>query len=244
MKAFLCTLLILLNCFCPGKAQNKNESAIPEGIYLHTDRNVYLAGDYLFYTLYLKGNPGQMSKYAYLVLRDRHNSLITQVRVDIRNQMAFGSIYLSDTLRSDIYQIVSYTNCMRNEGEYSYFTKEVVIANRFDKKLELFDSTLYTGSPTASSGQFPINKTKNGNLIIHLDKNVFNTREKITFSIEAENVPLDSITRLSVSISEIIPGIPAEPSISTCFNNVDRQSITSEPGQDHRIFLPEIRRSD
>ena len=243
MKAFLYTLLILFICFCPVNAQNKYETVIPERIYLHTDRSVYIAGDYLFYTLYLRGNPGHMSKYAYLVLRDRHNSSITQVRVDIRNQMAFGSIYLSDTLRSDIYQIVSYTNSMRNEGEYSCFSKEILIANRFDEKLELFDSKLDTGPSATSSRQFPFSKAGNGNLIIHLDKQVFNTREKVTLSIEAKGIPGDSVTRLSVSISEIVPGIPDEPSISDCFNNVSGPSITSEPGQNHRIYHPEVKRS-
>lgn len=243
MKAFLCTLLILLNCFCPGKAQNKYEPEMPERIYLHTDRNVYIAGDYLFYAIYLKGNPGQMSKYVYLILRDRHNSSITQVRVDIRNQIAFGNIYLSDTLRSDIYQIVCYTNCMRNEGEYFYFTKEIVIANRFDKKLELFDSTLYTGLSTTSTRQYSINEAGNGNLIIHLDKQVFNPREKVTFSIETKGFPGDSITRLSVSVSEIVPGIPDEPSISACFNNFNKSSIILEPKQNHRIFHPEVKGS-
>jgi len=243
MKAFLYTLLILIICFCQVNAQNKYEPVMPERIYLHTDRSVYIAGDYLFYTLYLQGNPGHMSKYAYLVLRGRHNSSLTKVRVDIRNQMAFGNIYLSDTLRSDIYQIVSYTNCMRNEGEYSYFTKEIVIANRFDEKLELFDSKLYTGSSTTLPRQFPISEAGNGNLIIHLDKLVFNTREKVTFSIETKGIPGDSVTRLSVSIKEIVPGIPDEPSISACFNNVNKPSTTLEPVQNHRIYHPEVKRS-
>ncbi|MCX6302877.1 MAG: hypothetical protein NTW82_11910 [Bacteroidia bacterium] len=181
-----------------------------------------------------------MSKYAYLVLRDRHNSLITQVRVDIRNQMAFGSIYLSDTLHSDIYQIVSYTNCMRNEGEYSFFIKEVVIANRFDKKLELFDSTSFNGLSTMSPGQYSVDEIKNENLIVHLDKQFFNTKEKVTFSIETKDIPGDTISRLSVSISEIVPGIPDEPSISSCFNNVAKPSITIEPRQNRCIYHSEI----
>ncbi|MCX6254872.1 MAG: hypothetical protein NTV31_10405, partial [Bacteroidia bacterium] len=126
MKAFLFTLLILLSCFCSGKAQGRHESAIPERIYLHTDRNVYMAGDYLFYNLYLQGIPGLMSKYAYLTLRDHNNSPVTQVKLEISNRTAFGSIYLPDTLHTGIYQMICYTNCMRNESEDSYFTKEIV----------------------------------------------------------------------------------------------------------------------
>jgi hypothetical protein len=241
MKAFLCTLLILLNCFCPGKAQNKYESEMPERIYLHTDRNVYIAGDYLFYAIYLKGNPGQMSKYAYLILRDRYNLPITQVRVEISNRTAFGNIYLPDTLRSDIYQVICYTNWMRNEGEDSYFTKEIVIANRFDKKLELFDSTLYTYPSATSTGQYSGNIAGNGNLVIHMDKQVFNPREKVTFSIETNDIPGDSITRLSVSVSEIVPGIPDEPSISDCFSNIDKTTQAGEPRQNQYKYQAEVK---
>ncbi|MCX6254502.1 MAG: hypothetical protein NTV31_08510 [Bacteroidia bacterium] len=240
MKAFLCTLLILLNCFCPGKAQNKYESVKSERIYLHTDRDVYIAGDNLFYTLYLNGSPGHLSKYAYLILRDRYNLPVTQVRVEISSQTAFGNIYLPDTLRSDIYQVICYTNWMRNEGEDSYFTKEIVIANRFDKKSELFDSTLYTYPSATFPGQYSTNIAENGNLVIHLDKQVFNPREKVTFSIETKDIPGDSITRLSVSVSEIVPGIPDEPSITDYLSSIIKTTKTVEPRQNHYSYQPEI----
>ena len=79
-----------------------------------------------------------MSKYAYLIIRDKNSSFVSDLRLEINNQTAFGSIHLSDTLPSGIYQIVCYTNCMRNEGEKAYFYKEIIIANRFDEKMDLF----------------------------------------------------------------------------------------------------------
>ena len=243
MKTVLFIILILLNTFLLVPAQKNDGLLKPERVYLQTDRNIYLAGDYLFYSLYLQNTGSQLSKYAYLVIRDRYNVSISRVRVEITNQTAFGSIYLADTLHSDIYQIKCYTNCMRNGAEDSYFTKEIVITNRFDKKLEMFDSTLYTGPSSTSPEQLSINEAGQGNLMIHLDKQVFNAREKVNFSIESKSIPADSITRLSVSISEIVPGIPYEPSITDCFNTVDNPSVTVEPGQVHCIYHPEIKGS-
>jgi len=239
MKTFIFFLLILFNCFYSSEAQSKIESARHERVYLHTDCNIYIAGNNLFYALYLQGDPGQMSKNAYLILRDRHNSIITNVRLEIINRKAFGNIWLPDTLHSDVYQLVCYTNLMRNEGEDCYFKKEIIIANRFDKKLELFDSTSIDIS-AASRGKYSINEAGNGNLIIHLDKQTLNAREKATFSIETKSIPGDSITRLSVSVSEIFPDTPDEPSISDCFNNVIRQTSNSDLRQDHRNYHSEI----
>jgi hypothetical protein len=244
MRSFLITQLLLLNSFCSGTAQNNYVSAKPESIYLHTDRNIYIAGDYLFYSIYLQGIASQLSKYAYLVIRDRHNSSIIQARVDIRNQMAFGNIYLSDTLRSDIYQILCYTNCMRNEAEESYFNKEIIIANRFDTELNLFNPPSFNNTSVASSGQPSGNKLDSENVIIHLDKNIFNRREKVAFSIETKDILKDSITRLSVSVSEIIPGIPDEPSISYYLSNYDKITKAGEPGQNQCKFRPEIKGSE
>lgn len=240
MKTVLFTTLILLNTFQPISAQKNDKLLKPERVYLHTDRNVYIAGEYLFYTLYLQGNPGKMSKYSYLILRDHHNSLIIHDRLEIINRVAFGSIYLPDTLSSGIYQIVCYTNCMRNEGEEAYFNKEIVIANRFDEKMDLSTSSINAAASDTSSGRHSGIVNTNGSLIIHLNKQVFDQREKISFSIESNNIPDDPITRLSVSISEIIPGIPVEPSISECFGSNNKSSYTGESNQNHCNFIPEI----
>ena len=241
MKYLLFTLLILSTSCCSILALNNYELLKHEKVYFLSDKDIYVAGDKLFYTLYLKGITGQTSKYVYLVLRDRHNDHATRVRVELFNQMAFGNIYLSDTLHSDIYQLVCYTNCMRNEGEDLYFTKEIAIVNRFDKNLEQFDSTLYISSASATSDQYPAHKAENENLIIHLDKQVFNTREKVTLSLEIKNISEDSIMRLSVSVKEIIPGIQAIPSIVDYFSDNNKTVTPGEPTQYHSYFQSEIK---
>ena len=240
MKTVLFIILILLSTFRPVSAQKNDILFKPERVYLHTDRNIYIAGEYLFYTLYLQGNHDHMSKFAYLLLRDQNNWLVSNVRLEINNQIAFGSIYLSDTLSSGIYQIVCYTNCMRNESEEVYFTKEIVIANRFDEKMDLFTSPNNAGASDTSSGRRSGLMNTNENLIIHLNKQVFYQREKISLSIESNIIPDNAITRLSVSISEIIQGIPDEPSISEYFDNNNKSSFMDGSNQNHFSFIPEI----
>jgi hypothetical protein len=241
MKTFIFPLLVFLNCFYSATAQNKFESVKPEMVYLQTDRNIYIAGDNLSFSLYLKGNSKTMSKYAYLILRDRYNFPVTRARIEINNQSSFGYISLPDTLHSDIYQLVCYTNWMRNEGEASYFTKEIIIANRFDKKLERFDSTFYTYASANSVNSDSVNKAGNEILRIQPDKQIYNTREKVNFSIDAKNIQDDSIMKLSVSVSEIVPGSRNETSITEYFNNSYKAKKEGESGQDQYKYQPEIK---
>lgn len=236
----LLTILFFLNTFLSIPAQINKEIQEPERVFLHTDRNSYTAGDNLFYTLYLHGNPGHCSKYAYLILRDQNNSLITGIRLEINSQTAYGSVFLPDTLNTGVYQIVCYTNSMRNENEANFFRKEIVIANRFDEKLTQFPDQVKSG-PTEKdnskdSGSLPVKE----NLIIHLDKQEFIQREKIAFSVMLKSVTQDSISRFSVSISEIIPGFPVEPTISDFLSDNGKAPATGENDLYSYRFIPEI----
>jgi hypothetical protein len=240
MKKTAYTLLILFNSFCSITAQINYASLEPERIYIHTDRSVYMAGENLFYTLYLKGNSAQMSKYAYLVIRNYNNTDIIQARLEINNKIACGNIYLSDTLSTGIYELVCYTNCMRNGDELSYFRKEILIANRFDEKLELFTKLSNSLLPLNASVNDTVNRSGNYNLIIQPDKKIFNPREKISFSILSNSVPGNAIMHLSVSVSEIIPGIPSGPDISGYF--IHSSNIAGKNGSELNQckYYPEI----
>jgi hypothetical protein len=243
MKYILFTLLILSNNFSLIKAQNTRESQRPERVYLLTDRNIYIAGDNLFYSIYIHGNPDLISRYAYLVLRDHNNVAVARERVDLKNQMACGNLFLRDTLPTNVYQLVCYTNFMRNEGEDSFFTKEILIANRFDRNPELIDSINNSYQSSALSANYRDHISDNENLIIHLDKKDFKPREKVMFSLETRNLYGDSVKNISVSVREIVPGIFQNPPISDYFKSNTEYDVSSRSGRNHSDYHREINES-
>lgn len=239
MKRLIYLILIFLSCFYPSKAQKVSISVSPEKIYLHTDRDLYVAGEYLFYKLYIRGNPGQKSKYAYLIIRDKNNSSSTNIRLEINDQTAFGNIFLSDTLNTGIYQIVCYTNCMRNYSEDSYFKKEIVIANRFDKQFNLFPFSSNTIDVVNSPGQFPSAIKMNENLVVIPAKSIFAPGERISFSVGTGSLTDTSMSDISVSVSETDTNILRNPSIPEYFNTENISVDTRKSEQTQCVYSQE-----
>ena len=177
--------------FCNINAQTKGS----ELIYLQTDRSVYIAGESIYYKLYVLDAATKkcsaMSKVGYIILRAVNSSPSLKIRVKIDAGLANGSISLPDTLTSGVYQLVAFTGFMKNQGEEHFFHKELTIANRFDKAL---DFKLIKSTPNDSSQfQLPQLEPK-----IKTDKIVYGMREKVRVNLSKTN----SKSNVSVSVFE------------------------------------------
>ena len=112
-----------------------------EQVYVNTDRDLYVAGEKMFFRFWLYNQDdysGKQSRYAYLALRNEYG-VAENVTLKLSENSASGSIYLHDTLSTGMYELVGYTSWMRNLGETSFFRKNVFVANRFDDELQLID---------------------------------------------------------------------------------------------------------
>ena len=168
--------LIMLFC-CTISAK----TSCREIAYLHTDRTNYIAGESIYYKLYVLDADtrkcSEISKVGYVLLRAANSRSFLKIRVKIDSGMASGSILLPDTLTSGVYQLVAFTSAMRNFNEQGFYYQEIVIANRFDKELKFkFVNPNSTDS----------NLTKLHNILpaIKTDKTVYGLREKVIVSLE------------------------------------------------------------
>ena len=111
------------------------ENNILEKIYVHTDRELYLTGELIWFKVYCVDgsfhSPLDISKVAYVELLDRDNKVIDKLKIRLENGFGTGSIFLSASLPSDNYLLRAYTNWLKNIGPDFFFRKIIGVINPF-----------------------------------------------------------------------------------------------------------------
>jgi hypothetical protein len=152
------------------------QSALQEKIYVHSDKNFYLAGEICWFKLYYVDasfhRPLEMSKLAYVEILNEKNKSVLQAKIALQEGSGSGSFQLPDNLESGKYRLRSYTNWMKNFST-SYF---------FDKELTIINPRFFTGKDSLrQKTEYRINFfPEGGNLVNGL-------QSKIAFSVTDQN---------------------------------------------------------
>jgi hypothetical protein len=136
---------ILLCCCYNGRAQKTapetvvqkfqafNESALQEKIYLHTDKNFYVAGELIWFKAYYVDawfhQPLHISKILYVDLLDKKNNSVLRTMISLKPGEDNGSLQLPLSLNNGTYRLRGYTNWMKNFNPEFFFEKQLVIVN-------------------------------------------------------------------------------------------------------------------
>jgi len=109
------------------------EKALQEKIFVHTDKEFYLAGEIMWFRLfYVEGTshkPLDLSKVAYVELIDKDNKPVMQGKIALKPGSGEGSFFLPSSVPSGNYTLRAYTNWMKNFGPEYFFQKTVRIVN-------------------------------------------------------------------------------------------------------------------
>ncbi len=121
------------------------EKALQEKIYVHTDKEFYLAGEICWFKLYyVEGSlhtPLDLSKVAYVELLDKDNKAVMQAKISLREGRGDGSFFLPASVPTGAYLLRAYTNWMKNFGPDYFFQKTVRIVNTLKSKQETLKDT-------------------------------------------------------------------------------------------------------
>ncbi len=192
--------------------KSKINSYLHEYLYLHTDRDIYVAGEDIFFKVYLLNSNTnseiQNSKIAYFVIRDKNQKRIIESRIWLENNNGFGQIYIPDTLSTGTYQISVFTNWMKDEFEQFRFNKEVFIVNRFDTDYEVNEVDVSQSNLNfeMSTGKMATNLNRDSSYLLKLNASSekYSARSKVAINALFSSLSIDdSIADVSISVSEI-----------------------------------------
>ena len=146
---------------------NQLTSNRSESVHVQTDKDVYFAGDRIFFKAYLFRDPAagrsNASQVTYISLTDESGHPVSNVEIFSRDGNFHQNILLPGTLKTGSYKIDAWTSRMLAEGT-APFSKQIVIINRFDPDINLFISGNKADPAKAqSSGSESVQFFKEGN---------------------------------------------------------------------------------
>jgi hypothetical protein len=158
---FILTVFFLsaTDIFCQDRMMNSDlitarlsdyVKAVPfEDIYVHTDRDIYTAGESVWFSLWLSdrgsGQLSDRSSFAYVEILDPYNRPVAQSKVLIEKGTGAALMELPDTLVNGTYTLRSYTYRMKSFLPYGCFMKNLTVINPFSDRFLNFRRITKTG---------------------------------------------------------------------------------------------------
>ncbi|MBL7471569.1 TonB-dependent receptor plug domain-containing protein [Robertkochia sediminum] len=191
MKSFVfnrtsAVILLFLATFISLNTRGQSEPTVgewSEKIYTHTDRPFYFPGETIWFKSYIVNADNTASgigeiMYTQLIAPD--GSTVKTFRSAITQGYSYGQINIGKDWIGGIYKLRSFTNWMRNQGEESFFTKEITIQ-----------------------------KAVKPNLLLHLDfeKESYGPLSNVSGSFEAKDLKNNPITDTPISYTVAVQGV-------------------------------------
>ncbi|MFL5788516.1 MAG: hypothetical protein ACJ748_10725, partial [Flavisolibacter sp.] len=131
--------------FISDKLNDYYQKYHQERLFVHTDKDFYLAGDLIWFKIYHIDNntdqPVLWSKVAYVELIDHNNVPVWQSKISLKPNEDNGSCFLPFNLATGYYRFRAYTNWMKNSGAEIFFEKRIAIVNSLKDPEKNFNST-------------------------------------------------------------------------------------------------------
>jgi hypothetical protein len=121
-----------------------------EDLYIHCDRNTYVAGEKIFLKAYLFDRDSMVlsgtSSFAYVELLSPLNRPVAQIKILLENGKGSSLLAIPDTIMNGLYILRGYTNSMKNFMPYGCFMKGLTIINPFSNRFAGLKFTRNSGN--------------------------------------------------------------------------------------------------
>jgi len=176
------------------------ENRVTERVFVHTDKNSYIAGEDILLKFYVVDgyfHPSVLSKVGYVEISDTNRPHM-QLMLALENGRGAGVISIPRDIPTGIYQLSAYTRYMRNEGKNVFFRKQIAIVNPAQQFLDAERFELVDEFRIEERGTAHSTRNQPINLRVQTDRNEYGNREKVLLSID--NIP-ENTANLVVSVS-------------------------------------------
>ena len=141
-----------------------------EELYIHSDRNEYVAGEDMWLMAYLfdrqKNLLADYNTIAYFEVINPDNHQVIKTRISIEKGTGPGHVVLPDTLSSGRYVIRAYTNWMKNFLPSNCFMQEISIHNALnDRPMTGMHKKKIEGQYYSNSSKTALNQASKGILM-------------------------------------------------------------------------------
>ncbi|MGE9314487.1 hypothetical protein ACLOAU_22720 [Niabella sp. CJ426] len=136
----------LISLLCLGITQLLSQQPVlpklltSEKVFVHTDKNDYIAGEILWFRPYLiKEAPDSTHNYNHIIYAELINGQgtpVLQSKIALKDASTGGNFYLPTDLATGVYTLVAYTTDMKNVGPPSFFKKRILITNTLNAPLQ------------------------------------------------------------------------------------------------------------
>lgn len=114
----------------------------PEKVYLHTDKNVYVAGEIIWMRAHVVDGiahvPMKLSAYVYVILQDPFMKTIARVRLRADKEgYIHGNIPLPEDLPKGEYSLCAYTQYMKNFDSEYFFKKQIMVNSVMNNSIHM-----------------------------------------------------------------------------------------------------------
>lgn len=205
----------------------KAENIITENVVIETDRDIYIAGEDVYFSVFIDSRQRnkETSNVCYIVLRNERNTILRYYVKKVNNGTQ-SSFYLPDTLKTGYYELVAFTNYMRNFGEVTYSRKQLIVVNRFD---EWFTGLKHVNTYESNSPALGINPEV---IMLNTGKDSFGIRENVNLEIVSKQ-PLKNISITVKELNTYSHSLLKHPSITPLINNQSELKYNRETNGVH-----------
>lgn len=195
---------------------------VAEHIWIHTDRQLYVSGETIWFKLYSfdtdKQQLSDFSKVAYLELINQQGSATSRIKVGLKNGTGQGTIELPDALPNGRYTLRAYTRAMRNLGESAFTTLPLIILRPGQAIAKMPVETEQALAPTEPRASLsPAAAGQDLQIRVTTAVGDFPQRSQGTFQVtttDANGAPISALLSVSIALPRLgkpffNPNIPA-----------------------------------